>query len=214
MCWRSFDKSSHKISITPFLKICRIRPPQLRTSLRHVGQHSLHCHSGRRRNIANKALPAGSKTSVSPHAPGSCTTRSVCLFLLLSETQKIESWADNIEEKEAPIKIAVEPPKETTQDETRIGRATKITLATEDSDSDEAGRVRWDVLERRFNSKLTSRFTSRFEHLQRQQGCCRVCLGHCTATLRDYARGNNHNLYQMILPTKDDAPTPMAIPPK
>ena len=66
-----------------------------------------------------------------PHAPGSASVS----LLPPSETQKIESWADNIEETVNPNEIAVEPPKENTQDETRIGRRRR--LATEDSDSDD-----------------------------------------------------------------------------
>lgn len=90
---------------------------------------------GRRRNMEPRRPSSSPSKTLALHAPGSCTSAASASLLPPSETQKIESWADNIEETVNPNEIAVEPPKENTQDETRIGRRRR--LATEDSDSDD-----------------------------------------------------------------------------
>jgi hypothetical protein len=90
---------------------------------------------GRRRNMEPRRRSRSPSKILIPHAPGSCTSATSASLLPPTETRKIESWADNIEETVNPNEIAVEPPKEITQDETRIGRRRR--LATEDSDSDD-----------------------------------------------------------------------------
>src|ERR1700722_565380 len=90
---------------------------------------------GRRGNMEPRRHSRSPPETLVPRAPGSCASATSASLLPPTETRKIESWADNIEETVNPNEIAVEPPKEITQDETRIGRRRR--LATEDSDSDD-----------------------------------------------------------------------------
>jgi hypothetical protein len=78
-----------------------------------------------------------SKISSALHGRTSSTTSAAPASLLPpTETRKIESWAENIDEDVNPNEIVVEPPKELTQDETRIGRQRRVASADSDSDSD------------------------------------------------------------------------------
>jgi hypothetical protein len=88
---------------------------------------------GRRRNMEPRRHSRSPSKTLVPRAPGSCVSAASTSLLPPSETQKIESWADNIEETVNPNEIAVEPPKDNAQDEAWIGRRRR--LATEDSDS-------------------------------------------------------------------------------
>jgi hypothetical protein len=64
------------------------------------------------------------------------TSAAPASLLPPTETRKIESWAESIDEDVNPNEIVVEPPKELTQDETRIGRQRRVANSDSDSDSD------------------------------------------------------------------------------
>jgi hypothetical protein len=83
-----------------------------------------------------------SKISSALHTRTSSASAVPASLLPPTETRKIESWAENIDEAVNPNEIAVEPPKEITQDETRIGRQRRVATTDSDSDDEQVAPVR------------------------------------------------------------------------
>jgi hypothetical protein len=85
--------------------------------------------------------PYRSTSKISPAANvyNTLTGARAASLLPPTETRKIKSWAEDIKEAVNPNDIPVEPPKELTQGETKIGRQRR--LASVDSDSEDEPEV-------------------------------------------------------------------------
>jgi hypothetical protein len=98
---------------------------------------------GNRRNMEpRRPSVSPSKITSALHTPTPSAGGTVASLLPPIETRQIESWAESIDATLNPNEIAVEPPKDLTQDATRIGRQRRVAAAESESDDGQVTRVR------------------------------------------------------------------------